>query len=72
MVSEIVWIPVTERLPPRHTSVLITYVSGPDRQALSVASLDYNGNWFAHVGTFADVTAWAELPKPYIKETDDE
>ena len=72
MKAEIEWIPVSKRLPLRHMAVLITYEIGLGRLGVATASLDYSGNWFAHVGIYTFITAWAELPSPYIKEAGDE
>lgn len=60
------WIPVTERLPEKHSSAIVTdfgYVTFAYTNNLD-EWMDYDGN------RLKNVTAWMPLPEPYRKEAD--
>ena len=55
------WIPCSERLPERQTSVLVT-----DFDAVEMAYINGDGKWMDYFGDkLKAVTAWRPLPEPY-------
>lgn len=55
------WIPVTERLPGKHRSAIVT-----DFGHVTLAYTNNLGEWMDYDGNkLKNVTAWMPLPEPY-------
>ena len=60
------WIPCSERLPERQTSVLVT-----DYDAVEMAYINGDGKWMDYFGDkLKAVTAWMPLPEPWRGDID--
>lgn len=62
------WIPVSERLPGKHRSAIVT-----DFCHVTLAYTNNLDEWMDYDrNKLKNVTAWMPLPEPYRKETEDD
>lgn len=63
------WTPIAEDRPPLKTPVLTCDFTG-DRSIVSLVKRDGVYRWQAAVGLrpYEEITAWQELPEPYVEE----
>ena len=67
--TDLVWIPVTDRLPEDEEMKLVTCRT--KKGILNVNRAYYmDGAWHGS-GTMSGVIAWIELPEPYREDTDE-
>lgn len=67
VISDVEWIPVSERLPEKETEVLVCSDTGNMEVCGGSMSTEMPGEWIWYTSgwRFGEVVAWMPLPKPY-------